>query len=106
MKAEEIARKIDTYVAVLQQTLSKLDDNDGAIAVLKEIGKDLRTEQLQNAWKSGMAAKHSGGYKIAGKYQKASDKQIAYLKDLGVDVTENLSRKKASELIENNTEKN
>lgn len=60
-----------------------------AIAVLGEYGKDRRTEMLQ--------ARNGNSN---GSNQKPTEKQISYLKRLGIEVPEGISRIDASRLID------
>lgn len=55
-----------------------------AIAVLSEYGKDRRAEMLQNNRSN----------------QKPTEKQLRYLKSLGVSIPDGISKQEASKLIE------
>lgn len=84
----EIQERISTYVALLDTIKEHTGNNPEALGVLHEIMKDIRAEKYQKNKKS------------FNDNSPATDKQVGYLNTLGVEVSENLTKQKASELIE------
>ena len=83
---KEIQKSIDEYVELYDAIQEKTPGAEVAIAILQEVGKDKRTEQINEASSDGLA----------------TDKQKKYLQDLGVEFDDSITRKEASGLIEQN----
>ena len=83
----EIQEKISTYVELLDTIKEQTGDDPAALAILHEIMKDIRAEKFQKK-------------KVYNSNGPATDKQIAYLKKLGVPIPENVTRQQASDLID------
>lgn len=79
--------EIDNYINVFNQIKSKVNNELVASVILAEIGKDRRCEKIKEAREQPLS-------------QLASFKQIAFLKSLGVNVPDKLTKKEASVLIE------
>ena len=84
----EIQERVRTYVELLDNIKEQTGNNPEAMGILHEIMRDIRAEKFQRRKKS------------YDDDSPATEKQISYLKTLGVEVTENLTKQKASELIE------
>ena len=102
METEEIQAKIDAYAGAFTAAMKKLDDKDAAIALVQELGKDMRTKEIRSEWRSGLAVKRvtAGSSESSGDGVEATPKQIAYLERLGVDVPAGISKENASALID------
>lgn len=83
---KEIQKSISEYVELFDAIQEKVPGNDVAIAILQEVGKDKRTAEIAEVSSDGLA----------------TDKQKKYLKDLGVEFDDSITRKEASGLIEQN----
>ncbi|MCH8823238.1 MAG: hypothetical protein IH984_06980 [Planctomycetes bacterium] len=88
---EDIQMKVDFYADAFEKTHVRVGNGELASMIVPQIGKDLRTAQIQNA--NGNSCKSNGDV-------AATPKQLAYLKRLGVSFEEGLSKKQASELID------
>jgi len=86
----DVKAKIDEYTSLLEQIKEKVNNENEAVAVLQEIGKDLRTVFIQ----TGQDTNNDS---------LATKKQIGYLKRLGVEIPEGLTKKDASRLIDERT---
>jgi hypothetical protein len=82
MKTEK--KSIDQYVELYDAIQEKTPSNEVAIAILQEIGKDKRS-------KIGAEVRGDG---------PATEKQKNYLKDLGVEFDDSITKKDASDMIE------
>jgi hypothetical protein len=82
-----IQRKIDGYMRLFDEIKTATGDDDTARVMLGEIAKDIR-----------MAQRRQDGSPNGD--DPASERQIAYLKMLGVPVPEGLTRRQASGLID------
>ena len=83
----DIQPKIEEYVRLLDQIKEKFGEGDDSLTILQEIRKDIRTSYIRQ---------QKGHY-----YQfPATEKQIAYLKALGMAIHEGLTSNQASTLIE------
>jgi len=82
MKTEK--KSIDQYVELYDAIQEKTPSDEVAIAILQEIGKDKRSKVI---------AEVRGG-------EPATEKQKNYLKDLGVEFDDSITKKDASDMIE------
>ena len=80
----EMKKSIIQYVELYDAIQEKAPSEEAAIAILQEIGKDKR---------SRIRAEVSDN-------EPATDKQKNYLKDLGVEFDDSITKKEASEKIE------
>ena len=80
--------QINAYIELLDEISQRVDNSVEAAAVLLEICKDRRMASIQaeNGQKTNLP----------------TDKQLKYLKRLGVEFSDGLTKKEASELIEEN----
>ncbi|MCH8823242.1 MAG: hypothetical protein IH984_07000 [Planctomycetes bacterium] len=91
MNGEDIQAQVDFYADAFEKAQARVGDGELASLIVQQIGKDLRTAQIQGA--SGKSSNSNGDV-------LATPKQLAYLKQLGVTVEEGISKKQASELID------
>ena len=75
--------EMEKYVELLSELEERAGSEPAAIAILQEMGKDRR---------NGAARRNGNG--------EATEKQLAYLKDLGVEVSPGISKLEASRLID------
>ena len=83
---KEMVKSIDHYVELYDAIQDKTGNDDITTVILQEIGKDARTTQI-----SGTSGSSDG---------PATDKQKGYLKDLGIAFEESITKKEASEMID------
>ena len=89
---EKLKAKADLYTGLARYIAPRVDVGFG-VAVLQEIGRDLRCERLNMNSRNGNNVKNTDN-------DPATTKQIDYLKSLGVDVIHGMTKKQASGLIE------
>jgi hypothetical protein len=82
MKTEK--KSIDQYVELYDAIQEKTPSDEVAIAILQEIGKDKRSKVIAE---------------VRGD-EPATEKQKNYLKDLGVEFDDSITKKDASDMIE------
>ena len=80
----ETKKSINQYIELYDAIQEKAPSEESAIAILQEIGKDRRSKMFTEAKDDELA----------------TEKQKAYLKDLGVEFNDSITKKEASELIE------
>ena len=80
--------QINAYIELLDEISQRVDNSVEAGAILQEICKDRRFASIQD----------ENGQKT----NLPTDKQLKYLKRLGVEVSDDLMKKEASALIEAN----
>lgn len=98
---KEVDKKMDTqthqnvnsYVALFDVLSEKTDSEASAIAILQEMSKDKRAEQIR-------------GERAAQNGDVATPKQKRFMKKLGLNFPENISRKEASVLIDEELSRN
>ena len=83
----DIQTKIEEYVFLMEQIRDRFGDDTEAIAILQEIGKDIRANNIQQQ-------------KSFNSNSPATENQITYLKKLGSKIPEGLTKWKASKLID------
>ena len=84
----EMNNGVEEYVSLFQQVKEKVGDVSAACLIVEQIGKDKRTEQLQQSFNGSKPVR------------KATYKQRRLLNALGVDTPQDLSVVEASKLIE------
>ena len=84
---------LDSYVELFAVISEKTDSDAAAIAILQEMSKDRRAEQIR-------------GERAAQKDDAATPKQKRFMQKLGIDYPEDVSRKEASVLIDEELGKN
>ncbi len=81
-----IDERANKYLQAFEQIRKRVADDKLATVLLQEIAKDMRMDRME---KNGN-----------GKDKPATEKQIAYLKSLGVEAKPGLSKREASLLID------
>jgi hypothetical protein len=81
------------YLELYEKARVKVSDDSIAMGLVEQVGKDLRVQAMR---------RDSAGEQNAGETQFATDKQIGFLKKLGVSVnsSERLTKAQASKLID------
>ena len=83
-----IQQKLDSYLALLDEIKERTKDDETARALLGEVAQDLRSEKIREQTViNGIAS--------------ATESQIGYLKRLGAEIPEGLTKQQASVLINN-----
>ena len=77
-------KSINRYVELYDAIQEKTPSDEVAIAILQEIGKDKRSKIIAGVGGDG----------------PATEKQKSYLKDLGIEFEDSITKKDASEMIE------
>ena len=80
----ETKNSINQYVELYDAIQEKAPSEEAAIAILQEIGKDKRSKFFEEASNNELA----------------TEKQKNYLKDLGVEFDDSITKKEASDMIE------
>ena len=89
-----VQARLDVYMEAFEQIREKVGDDHIAAVLLQEIAKDNRMEQMRTE-RNGQPTSNL----------PATDKQLAYLHRLGVEVPNQLTKQEASELIDQATAK-
>jgi hypothetical protein len=79
-------RRLDSYIELFDEISEKTEDDSTAVAILHEMSKDRRVEQMR----SEREAKKNG---------TVTFKQKQCMKRLGIDFPDDIARKEASMLI-------
>ena len=98
MKMEQTG--LDKYVKLYSELQSQGLSEEVVIAMLQEVGKDSRVERMQAG--NGQRAGNENGVRNGD--MPATEKQLGYLKKLGVEVSAGLTKRQASELIDANAQ--
>ena len=77
-------KSINKYVELFDAIQEKTPSNEVAIAILQEIGKDKRSKVFADSRDD----------------EPATEKQKNYLKDLGVEFEDSITKREASDMIE------
>ena len=85
---EELQTKLDFYLEAYEQAKQRVTDTHAAATIVQELAKDLRKMQIGHEPTS------------ANGQQPATLKQIEYLRNLGVEVKKDLTKREASALID------
>ena len=80
----ETKNSINQYVELFDAIQEKAPSEEATIAILQEIGKDKRSKIIAEAKDD----------------ESATEKQKNYLKDLGVEFDDSITKKEASDMIE------
>lgn len=84
---EEMAT-LESYLAMYEKIKAKVGDEHAARTILGELAKDRRAREIR-------------AEREAQNGKPATSKQIEYLRDLGVEVSEGLTKAEASKMIDN-----
>ena len=86
---ENTKQKLDSYLELFNEIFAKTRDDKVSMAILVEVAKDIRVEQMKEE-------------KSVNGDLPATDRQKSFLEKLGAVIPqEGLTRKKASEIIKN-----
>jgi hypothetical protein len=94
---EQLKARMGLYAGIVRHLAPKVEQAYG-VAILGEIGKDLRRERLIE----NRLAENG----VDNDIEPATQKQIEYLKTLGIAITDKVSKKQASQMIDEATIKN
>jgi len=89
----ETQQRVNGYVALFDAIAEKTESDAVAIAILQEMSKDRRGQQM-----SGERVDKNG--------KPATDRQKRYLRKLGLEFPENITKAEASALIDEELGKN
>ena len=84
----DISNKVRSYIELIETIKEQTGDDTIAVAIFHEVVKEMRTENK------------SFPKKVYNSDSPATDKQIEYLKKLGVHIPEQVTRQQASDLID------
>ena len=84
--------RVKGYLELLGAIRQSVDSEETAARILSEIARDLRAEQIQRERANGNGNGNSGS-------KAATQRQLEYLRDLGVKVTPGITKQQASALI-------
>ncbi|HCJ67694.1 MAG TPA: hypothetical protein DHV62_10380 [Elusimicrobia bacterium] len=85
MEDEKVQRYVEEFNAIFEKLTGK-GKTQAAIGILQEMGKDRRFQEIVNR-------------KNGNNNEQATEKQKNFLRGLGVEFPENISKKEASALI-------
>ena len=88
--------RIDDYLEVCERVKPVVKDAAIVAAVIEQIGKDSRCEMMMNGRSNGNGYSNDNGNGEQG----ATEKQMGFLKKLGVTVPAGCSKRDASRLID------
>ena len=91
----EIGRRVTHYLEIFEQVRNKVGDEQIAVALVEQVGKDCRVERMHGP---GQSTRGNGD-------QEATAKQLAFLRRLRVAVPSELTKIQASALIDEAQEK-
>ena len=109
MEKAQIDKKMNFYLETFNTLKGAVGDaqlaGEAAIAILHEAGKDARCEMM-----NAHGTTERNGYKKGNGFggdetEPASEKQIGFLKSLGVAIKPGLTKREASALIDGKTQK-
>ena len=92
--ANDINKRIEEYLTLFEGIRARTGDERSAVAILQEVKKDLRMAQMREERASN--SNGNGQREDA----PATQKQRDYLRRLGVNAPEELTKKEASGLID------
>ena len=96
MKMEQqqyMTSEVDGYLDLYRDLMAKVNDSAVAVCLIEQIGKDRRTQSI-------MESRPNIGNASNGDDSGASQKQLSYLKRLGITPSPGISKKEASRLID------
>ncbi len=90
MEQQDIQTKIDLYTQVFNDAKERVGD-EAALAIVDQIGKHLRVAEIRSGKGfAAMAAFQNGDD------QPATQKQIVFMEQLGLEIPEGISKREAS----------
>ena len=93
---------VDRYVELFEKVKARVGSDEVATVILEQVGKDNRVRVMQG---SSGELDQPGDARVIMTDDAATEKQLAYLKQLGVSCDDNVTRKEASELIDDAVQK-
>lgn len=89
---EETEKKMNEYMELLNQIKQHVSNEDTAASIVSEIAKDKRVQEMQK--------------NRNGNGSPATQKQKQFMEKLGIDYPENVTKREASKLIDEELAKN
>ena len=89
------AERLSFYLNLYEQIRRQVGNEQVAASILQEIGKDRRASIIHSSRQADTGLRSNENSS-----QPATPKQLKFLKQLGVQVSENLTKKEASDLID------
>ncbi len=105
MKAEEKQAQLNWYLQAFEQVRAKVGDDSVAAAIVEQVGKDVRTQLMNDSRSSGSVVRSSeltprGEKRVVNVDAPASEPQLTLLRKLGVKhIDPETNRGAASQLI-------
>lgn len=95
MEQEQTAMhaSIDEYIELFREVMDRAGDDSAAAVIVEQIGKDKRMAQIH-------AFQRGNGGVVNGDDVPATQKQLAYMKRLGLTIPDGLTKKEASDQID------
>ena len=90
----EVESKFKEYLKLFEKVRDEVGSDEVAMAIVEQVGKDHRVTMMHGA-KLNPETTSSGSGDTS-----ATGKQIGFLKALGVEIPEGLTKQRASELID------
>ncbi len=84
---EFVEKRFETYLGLYGGILGKVNSPEVALGILQECARDRRMQEIRQE-------------KERGNGDAATERQIAFLRDLGVEVEPGLTKRQASQLID------
>lgn len=96
---------IDVFVKAFRRLKAALKIDDGlavqaAGVIVTEVAKDKKVREIERGRQARTPAQRSSSSSHTADDEPATERQIAYLKRLGMQVPPNLTKRRASELID------
>ncbi len=88
--SDELSGKVFEYSQLFDEIQGRVGSDEATTRIITEIAKDLRVKAMQEE-------RRARSQRVAG---EATDAQIGYLRDLGMEAPAKLSRVEASKLID------
>ena len=100
MEKEEIEGQLDFYASVFNDARDKVNDEQVALAIVEQVGKDMRMKQIFDERRERLSSRQDSGSE-SNDDRPATEKQIGYLRRLGVkEIPAGLTKKAASQMID------
>lgn len=91
---DETNARIDKYLEVYDRVNPVVKNAEVVSAIIEQIGKDTRCAWLMNDRSNG------NGHSSDGYEAPATEKQMSFMRDLGIDMPKSCSKRQASQLID------
>ena len=95
MMDHENFSRVAHYLKLFEEVKAKVDDDAVAMGILEQVGKDSRVEKM-----SGLRNGNRQGTSTEFGEQTATEKQLGFLRRLGVEIPVGVSKREASRLID------